>query len=1857
MPANEQRVGSAPAVAPASAPASPGVGKRSLVQQTFGNGAPDLHGAPYQWIAGTFNLWVSRAWFCSAADFADSGGQWVAPSRIRELLGALRERGMLAWASPARLAKAADELSITASHAAVVLVKLQTPVFDAVGLPPGTSASVGRSAGNGLDVVIAVEGGTEGRTIALSAPARQQVVTAIERFTRLPMIEAEKRRILAAELQVTLGAGTAHVHMSAAIGAQLFGKAAYERWCAKPAGGGGTAETFGDLTPEEAGHVQRWLAKHVAGGSGHAVATSRALLEAVRAVDALPEAVRQRVLAKLHAPGGTPGELDATLLERLIQQARFDEERAAAGFQPERARADRPPVFDTPLPARIDQASGLVVSGEPVDFTLKIDWPDAATADQASEYTWKPMQARVEWLFERTGRSQQRARTQVDYKHDGHASHRFELARGEDAGVWTVHAFVQHNFFRPTHLVTQVEVKTERQRMQELRGAAFAQLGQPGTDEADHDFATSSVNEALGKRAYDHGAKFRGELPADFQRRTPAERQATLASEIRTNEAMLAYLRSEGTHPDAIAVCEHYLARLRTAAGAMTQDEHAGWQPFEVRGTFLGRGNHIADGPLDLYGAVRRQAHRIPGDEVAAATSYELVHVQIRDLSRRLDAEDYRFEGSGSTFEAALEAVFVDLCKKYPGGKLAILAEGFAPAGTAATGKTVGFELDTGTAWKDAKEKVFDPAINMAVNIAGAIASIFAPEIAIPLLVLYNEAQNIDQLVDELGSDTLTTKRGVMHLAQLGLDVMPMAGRAPVFRASRGAFAVFHVGGLGGQALLMSAQVGDQLAELRDTQVKDMATLFARYLDLEKSTQASDPARTKLKAELDQRAEAIRHAALEVWLHAVASFAAVAVPVHLAAAVHETVRTGRIAALERAGRFSHEDGVAPHYDPQRGQLVGDQARLDPATLTRLTGEQDAHMRSLADRLASKLGVDPARIALKPGAENRLWRDGDSYEARYAASTDPEQALAKWERDARPSATRPAAHGTEARETTAAAVPGSQFRSGARPANAEEVAQNAHELFERTGQRFPEIKHIQKASSERVTRAPDRQDYEAAEKLRIEHTYIVSMEKGPAFSVRITSGPTGGAVARTIVNTEKTGMSRVASPDGEVTEVRCEGRYVVQLSETMDLANVERALSHELGEILGERELAKTAVNAARDQLRANTVPTANAVLSPHDRGRLSEIKVLAARVDAGEPAAMREMIALVEELGLRDGMTGSAERRLLAKRGLGDDVAALRALEATAKPEAQLAPDQRAQLESVRDARAKDLHDTATREASEKPLHDRPDAGVAPGQRVSLARAQELAQTAEALRARKSAETITRLRAEAAALAAGQYPRVRDVQIGGGASLAARDTAALLIDKRGRWQADASDRIAQTAAQLAGIKRAGLGDPFQFAEPNERVPMSAVRYWEDSIAAQGPVINGEVTSIAHQEGKTVITVAPSDGGAELLLEVEGNILAATGFPAERIPGTPYKMSPHKAIDAIKAKLNRLIEDSAVDPTRKERAREVLGDIGDLGGYETRQGQRAADLAKVKASLEKHGLAQTMQTELGDAYQMAIAGERWHQLTTEHPKRFALGDIGNLDSLDAFATDNWVIGGLGGTGVSAAEIILTKNEKSHVTMMGPRPPEGLPENTQFMGMVEEYCDEVTAARITQLSGNKLSTGTGRLSLVFGVMTDMPNIDQSGRVQLSGKGIEKGVPVGYNEKNNPIRDAGGYIPAIGREGQLPAFAVDLKRSIEAQGGRMTMTPMYSRERFYTHYRLNVLDAKDSSLRHIDVTGAASRFPPWDLFDGSPQDLEQAQRTFAKASDIDAPPEGGNFDGGFASSGGQAERYARAKQRGEF
>ncbi|MCX5744983.1 MAG: hypothetical protein NT062_21045, partial [Proteobacteria bacterium] len=294
-------------------------------------------------------------------------------------------------------------------------------------------------------------------------------------------------------------------------------------------------------------------------------------------------------------------------------------------------------------------------------------------------------------------------------------------------------------------------------------------------------------------------------------------------------------------------------------------------------------------------------------------------------------------------------------------------------------------------------------------------------------------------------------------------------------------------------------------------------------------------------------------------------------------------------------------------------------------------------------------------------------------------------------------------------------------------------------------------------------------------------FRVTLRAGGTFLVRVSTTqlpPT--VVARSLPNTER-------------------GIHNIQLNDTITLANLRRALAHEVAELAAIQER----------QLSGAPPRTADALIA--ERTTLGSPLGAAAA-----PAPLRrEIAALIENLGLREGTAGAAERMALIRPNLTPE--AQREVGLLARPRGQLdTPDQQAldQIatrsalqQSMVDqaaARARELHP-----AGEVPVADRPDG------RVSLARAEAMAASARTARIRRAAEVVTWLRGLVAAPGEPHQRAPLHILIGGGAAAASLTSDTLFIDDVGRWHVDESGRIAQTTQQLGAMP--GLGDARQFA--------------------------------------------------------------------------------------------------------------------------------------------------------------------------------------------------------------------------------------------------------------------------------------------------------------------------------------------------------------------------------------------------------------------------------------------------------
>ncbi|HEX3865109.1 MAG TPA: hypothetical protein VHV78_00100, partial [Gemmatimonadaceae bacterium] len=352
----------------------------------------------------------------------------------------------------------------------------------------------------------------------------------------------------------------------------------------------------------------------------------------------------------------------------------------------------------------------------------------------------------------------------------------------------------------------------------------------------------------------------------------------------------------------------------------------AGWQPFQIRGTYMSREEGIPSGPLVLYGTVH----------ASSVMSLSLITVQIRDMSRRFDNDDLSFSGSGATFEQALKDAFTTEAKAYPAGLVAIEAEEIAAhAGyeTAmiggGTGKTVGFQIGTDSRYKRAKAAVWDPAASFVVNMAGIIAmGVFPPSAAIvaPSLAVYNSAAVVDRMHTQAQRGTLTFGSATTSVGEIALNVLPMLGSAQPF--TRGWF-LLEGANWGGQAVLLTASA---VQTGRDLQARDVQELSRLYEQLQQQQQyGGDPTRIEAtKRDLMARAAQVSdriEQAFDAQIGQNALFAVAGSLAHRAGAMTDGERIALIDEVQQPpipteSASAGEPGTPPHESDAVGAVKG-----------------------------------------------------------------------------------------------------------------------------------------------------------------------------------------------------------------------------------------------------------------------------------------------------------------------------------------------------------------------------------------------------------------------------------------------------------------------------------------------------------------------------------------------------------------------------------------------------------------------------------------------------------------------------------------------------------------------------------------------------------------------------------------------------------------------------------------------------------------------------------------------------------------------------------------------------------------------
>ncbi|MEO6772702.1 MAG: DUF4157 domain-containing protein, partial [Kofleriaceae bacterium] len=879
-------------------------------------------------------------------DFAIAPDGWSALVRTKwlmenpkehlfQMLMQMQRLGAFTWAKEADVRRAADLTSTLQGHA-VVQYNVTLHTLAQMGLPPLSGAMVARE-GDALIAAVKVPGvKAGGDPHPLGYDDGLMLDHAVEKFTGLRV----KRQLHPNALVVR--DGIIEVQINDAQAAEMFGKKEWNDWKTKrektadhdgKAGADRPADVSSEISVAEKMRVEGWLKENLGlVDSGPVTFIDRSTLNVIDEIEKDPDLkpyLKQLIDKRTTAPGQVAGTF---ALGELLAAAKDDRDRQRLGTD-KLDQGNTTPLDPDDKVWDIDGhlvQKGEVYADREMTFKLELDWALWLTGRSASskaEFAKRHWHDEVEWAVERLDKPGQPYVTKQnhDQSSDIKLGHTFTLGTGENSGRFKVHAFMRSSHFQPKHFFAEVEVKTEQARMDELKERDLGDMTDGNTMSMNYKFDIGTGSKILGPIAgHDedsHGLAMSGPLPKDFRNLDPATRLEGRKDELELQRNLAAYLRLQQKagkvgYGDALLAAEQRIKFLEETETKLQADEATGWTGFEVRATYLSRNADVPSGALDLYGYQRvvtttaprsgKAANELPPE--APTTTFEL---KIRDLSNKLES-DLEFSGDGEHFDDALRKAFVKLAKAYPDGKVSVIAEDLVLVNKQAktTGRSIGYELGTNSAWKRTKAAVWDPVVQVLSNAAAmAVMIIFPPSAAVivPMLAVADIVNNIDDMVTKHDKGKLTLKGASIDLLQIGLDVLPAARGAKVLSPAKTAIqeakgmanmrlVLFDAVQLGGQFVVMYERTKEQLVEIQDKQISVLAEKYRALIDLEKQVadhklNPSDPQLAQKKAEIEADAKAIRDTVISTWTQAVQHQATFFVGAHLVGG-HEEAAAG-----------------------------------------------------------------------------------------------------------------------------------------------------------------------------------------------------------------------------------------------------------------------------------------------------------------------------------------------------------------------------------------------------------------------------------------------------------------------------------------------------------------------------------------------------------------------------------------------------------------------------------------------------------------------------------------------------------------------------------------------------------------------------------------------------------------------------------------------------------------------------------------------------------------------------------------------------------------------------------------------------
>ena len=343
-----------------------------------------------------------------------------------------------------------------------------------------------------------------------------------------------------------------------------------------------------------------------------------------------------------------------------------------------------------------------------------------------------------------------------------------------------------------------------------------------------------------------------------------------------------------------------------------------------------------------------------------------------------------------------------------------------------------------------------------------------------------------------------------------------------------------------------------------------------------------------------------------------------------------------------------------------------------------------------------------------------------------------------------------------------------------------------------------------------------------------------------------------------------------------------------------------------------------------------------------------------------------------------------------------------------------------------------------------------------------------------------------------------------------------------------------------------------------------------------------------------------------------------------------------RLTPRQALMILDKELAGLAHDPAVGDAATA-ARAKLTPL---------QGNADSDAAVALAALDATPeLRARLSPEGVKAHGTLEAQRHASSLRAADPEHVFLGDQANaITKEQAAGMHRVVIAGTGGTGISAAEVILQSNPTARVSMVGKEPPDGLVENTQFRSVVAKYGSPELCARLHIAPEG----ADGRFEFHDGVLVDKPV------KTAAGYDVNAGPMADGTRLPASATQGDTYVAAIGRPNDLPPPVAELANAAERAGRAVTIKALMDKsDAFYVGYEITIVQPSGDELK-IDVTGAASRYADQTKID---RDDPKSGPQMKNANDRDAPPEGPGFAGGYDASARQSVRYGSRRRDRDY